>query len=158
MNHRRHSKTFCFLSNPKLSWCVEGNGNVRIFDTECMLKEVLIQRTLLAQSLERSQITLLLKENYIVHILDSYCTLLNGWPSIQGDFLYLSRMKLVIFQEPVNQIIWNFNLRCVRLDTDLYYNFIEICWKLRILLTFKFFVIFSKVVNLPSKFTNFEIW
>ncbi len=26
---------------------------------------------------------------------------------VQGDFLYLSRVNLVISQEPVNQIIWN---------------------------------------------------
>jgi len=47
---------------------------------------------------------------------------------IQGDFLNLSRVKLVKSSEPLKQIGWNFNLWYVRLDTDLYQNFIKICF------------------------------
>jgi len=57
-------------------------------------------------------------------------------------FLYLSRarVKLRISPELLNQIGWNLNQWCVRLDTtDLYKNFIKICWKLFILLTIEIF-------------------
>jgi len=77
-------------------------------------------------------------------------------PYVQDDFLYLSRVKLIISPQLLNQIDWNFNQWCVMLDTDLYTNFIKICWKLFILLTIEFLVIFLKSPNLTQNINNFR--